>query len=53
MRIDEFCITRYGPLSNIGPIIMSDFNLFHGMNESGKTLTIDALVKDILVRNVK
>jgi len=44
---------RYGPLSNTGRILLHSFNLFWGRNEDGKTLTIDALVKMLLGRNVK
>ncbi|MDI3543063.1 MAG: repair protein SbcC/Rad50 [Candidatus Atribacteria bacterium] len=53
MRIKEFSIMRYGPLSNTGRILLYSFNLFWGKNEDGKTLTIDALVKMLLGRNVK
>lgn len=53
MKIKEFSITRYGPLKNITPFRLTDFNLFWGKNEDGKTLTIDALVKLLLGRNVR
>jgi len=53
MRIKEFSITRYGPLHNIGPFFLRGFNLFWGKNEEGKTLTIDALVKLLLGRNIR
>lgn len=53
MRIKEFSIIRYGPLPNTGRILLDNFNLFFGKNEDGKTLTIDALVKLLLGRNIK
>lgn len=52
MKIKEFFITRYGPLHNLGPFQLNNFNLFFGKNEDGKTLTIDALVK-LLLKNIK
>lgn len=52
MKIKEFSITRYGPLSKMAQISLGNFNLFFGRNEEGKTLTIDALVKMLLRRNV-
>lgn len=53
MKIKEFSLTRYGPLSTAGKIQLDGFNLFFGHNEDGKTLTIDALVKLLLGSNVK
>jgi len=53
MKINEFSIMRYGPLPNTGRISLHNFNLFFGRNEDGKTLTIDALVKLLLQRNIK
>jgi len=55
MKLKEFSITRYGPLPDTGRVSLSarNFNLFWGKNEDGKTLTIDALVKLLLGRNVK
>lgn len=53
MRIKEFLITRYGPLSYQNPVKLSDFNILWGKNEEGKTLTIDALVKFILGKKYK
>lgn len=53
MRINEFSITRYGPLPSTGKIKLEDFNLFWGKNEDGKTLTIDAMVKLLLGKNIK
>ena len=44
---------RYGPLPKTGRGSLRSFNLFWGENEDGKTLTIDALVKLLLGRNVK
>jgi DNA repair exonuclease SbcCD ATPase subunit len=53
MKIKEFSIIRYGPLPNTGRIPLTDFNLFFGKNEEGKTLTIDALVKLLLRKNIR
>ncbi|MFH1584216.1 MAG: hypothetical protein ABIA56_03785 [Actinomycetota bacterium] len=53
MKIKEFLITRYGPLRNRNPFKLVDFNLFWGKNEEGKTLTIDALIKLLLGRNIR
>lgn len=44
---------RYGPLPSTGRISLNNFNLLWGKNEDGKTLTIDALVKLLLGRNVR
>ena len=44
---------HYGPLPNTGRISLHNFNLFWGKNEEGKTLTIDALVKLLLGREIK
>ena len=52
MKIKEFLITRYGPLRNVGPFQLKNFNLLFGKNEDGKTLTTDALVK-LLLKNVR
>ncbi len=40
-------------MPNIGRISLRSFNLFFGKNEDGKTLTIDALVKLLLGRNIR
>jgi len=53
MRIKEFSIMRYGPLSKMEHISLGNFNLLFGNNEEGKTLSIDALVKILLGRNIK
>jgi DNA repair protein SbcC/Rad50 len=53
MRIKEFFIKRYGPLQEISYTLSNPFTLFAGKNEDGKTLTIDALVKLLLGRNVR
>jgi len=53
MRIKEFSIIRYGPLSRIEHVSLGNFNLFFGRNEEGKTLSIDALVKMLLRRNIR
>ncbi|OGP53939.1 MAG: hypothetical protein A2Y65_02145 [Deltaproteobacteria bacterium RBG_13_52_11] len=53
MRIKEFFIKRYGPLQEMTYTLSHPFNLFVGKNEAGKTLTVDALVKLLLGRNVR
>lgn len=53
MKIKGFSITRYGPLSKMEHISLGNFNLFFGRNEEGKTLTIDALVKMLLRKNIR
>ncbi|HHX87975.1 MAG TPA: AAA family ATPase [Firmicutes bacterium] len=53
MKINEFAIWKYGPLSGAGKMELSSFNLFYGPNEQGKTLTIDALVKLLLGKGYK
>ena len=53
MRVKEFFIKRYGPLREKGHAVQHDFILFFGKNEDGKTLTIDALVRLLLGKNVK
>jgi exonuclease SbcC len=53
MRIKEFFIKRYGPLQEISFTLSNPLNLIVGKNEDGKTLTIDALVKLLLGRNVR
>lgn len=45
MKVTQFSITRYGPLSPGKIFNLGDFNIFYGPNESGKTLTVDALIK--------
>jgi len=53
VRITEFLIARYGHIENERPSKPSDFTLFWGMNERGKTLTIDALVKLLLGKEAR
>lgn len=52
MKIKEFSIIEYGPLPDRGRFALDDFNLFYGKNESGKTLTIDALLKILNGKNI-
>ena len=53
MRLNEFNIVRYGPLRYERPVKLGDFNLFWGMNEEGKTLTLDALLRFLFEKKVK
>ncbi len=52
MRIKEFYIARYGPLSIKNPIALTPFSVIFGKNEEGKSLTIDALVKLLFGRKL-
>ena len=45
MRIKEFHIRKYGPITLSKPFQLSNFTIFYGKNESGKTLTIEAILK--------
>ncbi len=53
MKIEEFRIIHYGPLHDRGKITLNDFNLLYGVNETGKTLTLEALVKLLLGKKIK
>jgi DNA repair exonuclease SbcCD ATPase subunit len=53
MRIKELFIKRYGPLQGISYTLAHPFTLLAGNNEEGKTLTIDALVRLLLGKQVK
>lgn len=53
MFLKEFLISRYGPLPDSGLRKTGSFNLFFGLNEEGKTLTIDALLKMLLGKGTK
>jgi exonuclease SbcC len=53
MRIEEFRITHYGPLPDRGQISLGDFTLFYGVNETGKTLTLEALIKLLLGKQIR
>jgi DNA repair exonuclease SbcCD ATPase subunit len=47
MKISKVEINRYGPLRFKRPVILSNFNLFWGSNETGKTLSIEAVLKSL------
>ncbi|MCK4527844.1 AAA family ATPase [candidate division WOR-3 bacterium] len=53
MKISEFEVRRYGPLHLRKKIKLGDFNLIYGLNETGKTLTIEALIRILLGRKIK
>jgi len=53
MRIKELFIKRYGPLQGVSYTLSHPFTLLVGNNEDGKTLTIDALVRLLLGKQVK
>jgi len=45
LRIKKIYIREYGPISDRVISELGNFTVFYGKNESGKTLTIDALLK--------
>jgi|LSQX01.2.fsa_nt_gb DNA repair exonuclease SbcCD ATPase subunit len=53
MIIREFLIDLYGPVRNRRCRLAPGFNLLYGDNETGKTLTVDALVKLLLGRQAR
>ena len=53
MRIKELFIRRYGPLQDVSYTLADTFILLAGNNEDGKTLTIDALVRLLLGKQVR
>jgi uncharacterized protein YhaN len=53
MRIDQFRIDRYGPLSGFHFERGRNLTLFHGPNEWGKTLIIDALLRLLFKKGIK
>ncbi|NIM20299.1 MAG: AAA family ATPase [Candidatus Latescibacteria bacterium] len=53
MRISGFQVSRYGPLSEFSIRDAPAFTLFHGPNEQGKTLLIDALIKLLFRKGLK
>jgi exonuclease SbcC len=53
MIIREFLIDLYGPVRDRRCSLAPGFNLLYGDNETGKTLTVDALVKLLLGRQAK
>ncbi len=53
MRIKDIYIKRYGPVENRDIKLKEGLQLIYGLNESGKTLVIDAVVKLLLAGEVK
>lgn len=53
MHIQQLYIKHYGPLKDKDYLFASGFNLLHGPNEQGKSLTLDALVKLLLGKGSK
>ncbi|MDW7728382.1 MAG: AAA family ATPase [Bacillota bacterium] len=51
MFLKEYAVRRYGPLPDSGRRMLTNFNLIHGPNEDGKTLTIDALLRLLFGKN--
>jgi len=53
MRIKKIFIGRYGPLNNLELVPGDGLQVIWGKNETGKTLTIDAVIKMMLQSKVK
>ncbi len=53
MRIEEFRIDRYGPLSGFHFEHRQGLSLFYGPNEWGKTLIIDAILNLLFKKGIK
>ena len=53
MRIEEFAITRYGPLAETGVVRPAPFSLFYAPNEEGKTLLVEALARMLLEKEAR
>ena len=53
MRINKIFIRRYGPLNNLELQPGGGLQVIYGRNETGKTLTIDAVIKMLLNGKVK
>lgn len=45
MKIKEFSITEYGPLSQITKLKLDGFSVVYGKNEEGKSLIVESLLK--------
>lgn len=48
MRLKEIFIRRYGPISGLHLRLAAGLQPIYGLNESGKTLVIDALLKKLI-----
>ncbi len=53
MRVKKIHIDRYGPLRGIDFDISHGIQVIYGKNETGKTLTIDALIKIMVGKKIK
>jgi exonuclease SbcC len=53
MRIKQLQVTRYGPMHPFSESGLGDFTLFHGPNEQGKTLLIDALIRLLFKKDLR
>lgn len=53
MRIKEIYIKRYGPISDLTIKPRKGLQLIYGLNESGKTLLVDAVLKLIISGRAK
>ncbi len=53
MKIKQLFIKQYGPLQDKEYHFKPGFNLIYGLNEQGKSLTLDALIKLLLGKKSK
>jgi len=53
MRIKQLHVTRYGPMAPFHEDALGRFVVFHGPNERGKTLLVDALVRLLFKRELR
>jgi exonuclease SbcC len=53
MRIKQLHVTRYGPMAPFAHGELAPFTLFHGPNEQGKTLLIDALIRMLFRKELR
>jgi DNA repair exonuclease SbcCD ATPase subunit len=53
MRIKQLHVTRYGPMAPFARDDLGSFTLFHGPNENGKTLLIDALIRLLFKKELR
>ena len=53
MRIKNIYVKRYGPLRDREYALFRNLTLFFGPNEAGKTLTIDAVLRLLLGKNIR
>ncbi len=52
MRIDRIKLDKYGPLNNLDLKLMPGINVIYGSNESGKSLTMEFLLKKLAKKKI-